>query len=173
MDETFDLLSTAAEAARGLVGQSTVPADLRRSLLQLQAHLDAMKVTQSLLFNEAERTQAWLGTGARNMADWLAGKTNSSYGDVKRKQKLGKALSESEKLKDAVDEGSVSPDAAEQLADAVSNPPSNATEDDINSLIDACKGSDVRDTRDAVNRFREIMSKETEEEAVERRYRAR
>jgi hypothetical protein len=173
MDATFDLLRAAADGARGLVGSTTVPHELRTAIIGLQAHMDAVKVVQSLLLDEAERTNAWKGTGCRNKADWLSGTTKSSYGDAKRKQKLGKALGESEKLKDAVSNGDVSPDAAEQLADAVSNPPANADQGALDDLIDACKGADVRDAREAVNRFREIWSNETEDEAAERRYQAR
>ena len=132
-----------------------------------------LKVVEAELLAAAEAREAWVGTGARSMADWLAGKTNSSYGDAKRKAKLGSALGKNKKLKDAVDAGEVSPDAAEQLAGTINQPPAGADERHLDELVDACKGASPQDARDAANLFATTFTPETDEEAADRRHRAR
>ena len=114
---------------------------LRASILAVHTAAAQLKVVEAELLAVAESREAWVGTGARSMADWLAGKTNSSYGDAKRKTKLGSALGKNKKLKDAVEKGEVSPDAAEQLAGTINQPPSGADDRHLNDLVDACKGA--------------------------------
>jgi hypothetical protein len=116
---------------------------------------------------EADRTGAWKGSGARNVADWLAGKTKTSYGAAKKKQSLGKAMNDSPELKDAVDKGEVTPDVADQLIDAIENPPEGAHPGD---LIDACKGATPSEARDAAEKWRETYRQETPEQAEARRF---
>jgi hypothetical protein len=163
-------LDTAAGAAASLVSAGSDPITLRRNILLLQHHLDQIRVTQSRLIADAEQRQAWVGTGARSMADWLAGKTNSSYGDAKKKSKLGEALGSSKALDDAVSSGSVSPDAAEALHDAVTNPPAGA---DVGELVDAVKGAGPKDAKDAAELWKRLHTTESEDEVADRRYQAR
>ena len=51
---------------------------LSNTLIGLQRHIDRITVHQAKVLHEAERIRAWEGTGARHIADWLAGKTKSS-----------------------------------------------------------------------------------------------
>ena len=71
---------------------------------------------------------------------------------------MGEALAKSKTLDDAVSNGEVSPDSAAALHDAVTNPPEGATEDDIDSLIDCVKGADPFATKQAADRWKEILS---------------
>ena len=171
--DTATALDTAASAAASLVGRRSDPHTLRRDILLLQQHLDTLRVTQARLLAEADQRRAWEGTGARNMADWLAGKTHSSYGDAKKKTKLGAALGASKQLNDAVANGEVSPDAAAELHDAVTNPPDGADHTDIAELVDAVKGADPNDARQAAELWKRLHTEENEAAAAERRYRAR
>jgi len=173
MEASLTQLADAASAARALVAGCTEPADMRQALIALQHHLDAITVTQATLIDNATRSRAWEGTGARNMADWLAGKTNTTRSSANRKARLGAAMGKSKKLADAVDNGELSPDAAGELANLFDNPPDNATDDDLDELIDTVKGASPRDTRDAAEKFRDILNNETDEEAADRRYRQR
>ena len=173
MDEILDALETAAVAAENLVDYCHGPVSLRSALLALQTHLDRVSVVQAKLLAAAEASKAHEGTGARNSARWLAGKSNSSLGSARKKAELGEALAKSKTLDDAVSNGEVSPDSAAALHDAVTNPPEGATEDDIDSLIDCVKGADPFQTKQAADRWKEILSNETEEQAHERRYQQR
>jgi len=173
VDEILDALETAAVAAENLVDYCHGPVSLRSALLALQTHLDRVSVVQAKLLAAAEASKAHEGTGARNSARWLAGKSNSSLGSARKKAELGEALAKSKTLDDAVSNGEVSPDSAAALHDAVTNPPEGATEDDIDSLIDCVKGADPFQTKQAADRWKEILSNETEEQAHERRYQQR
>jgi hypothetical protein len=173
MDTLTAPLGAAASAVHDLVGAGLEPESLRAALIALQAHLDAVTVVQARLIDQATRQRAWEGTGARDMAEWLAGATRSSYGSAKKKARLGSTLRKNTKLSEAVGKGEISPDAAGELSDLFSLPPDNATDDDLNDLVEAVKGASPRDTRDAAARLREILSSESEEEAADRRYRQR
>ena len=177
MDTPVVDFQAAAEAAlalgRGLPAAATDHRRLRASILAVHTAAAQLKVVEAELLAAAEAREAWVGTGARSMADWLAGKTNSSYGDAKRKAKLGSALGKNKKLKDAVDAGEVSPDAAEQLAGTINEPPSGADDRHLDELVDACKGASPKDARDAANLFATTFTPETDEEAADRRHRAR
>ncbi|MBI4933960.1 MAG: DUF222 domain-containing protein [Actinobacteria bacterium] len=171
-DFTF-AAEAAVAAGRALLPDATDHRRLRTSIHAVHALAERMKVIEAELLAAAEAREAWVGTGARNMADWLAGTTNSRYGDAKRKAKLGSALSKNQKLKDAVDAGEVSPDVAEQLADTINEPPAGANDGHLDELVDACKGASPKDARDAANLFSSTFAAETEEEAAERRHQAR
>lgn len=173
MNDALDLCDLAA-AGLALFDPCTFDDDLlRSSVLRMQHHIDRVTVIQSQLLAEVDRRKAFLGTGARGAADWLAGKSKSSYGAAKKKSRLGKALGANPDLKDAVDKGDLSPDSAEALSDAVTNRPKNATDDDVKQLIDAVKGADPKEAKDAADLWSQLLNKETEEEAEERRYQAR
>ena len=173
MDELTTLLDSAglmvAEHACRPMNSET----RRQTILACQQLLDRVRVAQSTLIADATTNNDWAGTGARNIADWLAGATKSSYNDAKRKEQLGNALNKSKDLADAVNSGAVSPDAADALADAVNNPPDTATAADIADLVNASEGATPREAKQAASRWREILSTETEEQAHTRRHNAR
>jgi hypothetical protein len=76
-------------------------------------------------------------------------------------------MKKSPKLEDAVGNGDLSPDAAGELSDAITNPPEGADPDE---LVDACKGASPREARDAAERWKELNKPETDEEAEARRF---
>jgi hypothetical protein len=173
MNDALDLCDLAADGL-ALFNPCSFDDDLLKSAtLRLQHHVDRVTVIQAQLLAEIERRKAFLGTGARGAADWLAGKSKSSYGTAKKKSRLGKALGANPDLKDAVDKGDLSPDSAEALSDAVTNRPKNATDDDVKQLIDSVKGADPKEAKEAADLWSQLLSQETEEEAEERRYQAR
>ncbi|MFM2071914.1 MAG: hypothetical protein RLZZ623_2177, partial [Actinomycetota bacterium] len=170
METAAALLERAANVAVGMCARVQDRTDRRDAILACQHLLDAVKVAQARLIADATEHQDWAGTGYRGMADWLAGTTKSSYADAKRKEKLGSALGKSKDLSDAVAAGSITPDAAEALADAVNEPPPNATDADVADLVDAAKGASPKDAKGAAGRWKEILASETEEEAETRRF---
>ncbi len=143
---------------------------LRGGIRGLQGVIDRLTVIQSKWIAEADARKVWQGSGARDIADWLTNTTKTSYGNAKRKAKLGAALGSSPELDDAVSQGHLSPDAAEALHDAVTNPPEGA---DVAELVDACKGATPRQAGEAAQAWRRIHTEESEEQAAHRRYQQR
>lgn len=170
MDRAIGLCAQANDLVARIDPHAQSAQVLRQGLLGLQAQIDRLRVIQATWMTEADARRVWEGTGARDMADWLAGRTNSSLGEARKKAKLGAALGASPELSDAVVAGELSPDTAEALHDAVLAPPDGA---DVAELVAACKGANPRQAKDAAERWKELHSPETEADAEERRYRAR
>ena len=170
METLLTQLTSASAAAANLHTHATTAALRRQALLGCQSLLDQIKVAQARLMADATTHRDWISTGHKNMADWLADTTKSSYGDAKRKEKLGNALGQSPDLSDAVASGQLSPDTAEALADIITNPPPAATPDDISDLVAATKGATPPQAKAAVDYWRDQLTSETEEEAETRRF---
>ena len=164
---------TAVAHARELLPYATDHRLLRQSILAVHAVAEQLRVVEAELLADAKAREAWVGTGARDIADWLAGATKSSYGDAKRKERLGEALQKNDALKAAVESGTVSADVAEQLAPTIIEPPAGADVADLDDLVDACAGVSPRDARDAASLFSSTFDTDTEEATEERRHRAR
>ena len=145
------------------------PTELGALAVRVGRHIDKVKMLHSRIVVEADRAQSWRESGARDMADWLSGKTGTSRGEAQSRQRLGEALGESQELADAVENDELSAAAAEQLHDAIMNPPEGTDADDLAELIDAAKGGGPRDVKAAADRWREIHSSETAEQRTARR----
>ena len=144
--------------------------DLAIGAVTLQRHIDRMKGLHARIVAAADSAGVWHASSARNMADWLAGLTKTSYGDAASRVRLGEALGASPELAEAVDHGEVTAATAEALHDAVTKP---APRGDLKDLVDSVKGAGPRDAKAAAEKFREIHTTETPEESEERRYQLR
>jgi len=136
----------------------------------VQRHLDQLHVAHAKSLRFGEITHRYVGTGSRSMADWLSSHTGSAFGDAKSKVRLADALRHSAELCNAVDSGEVSPATATVLHDAVLLPPDGA---DVGELLERVKGIDPKAARAEVERWRAEHAAETDEEAEDRRHRAR
>lgn len=170
MRDAIDLLDVAADAVAMLDPLALTAEDLAAGAIGLQRHIDRMKGLHARIVAAADSVGVWRTSSARNMADWLAGLTNTSYGDAASRVRLGEALGASPALADAVDQGEVTAATAEALHDAVTKPAPNG---DLKDLVDSVKGSGPRDAKAAAEKFREIHTTETPEQAEERRYQQR
>jgi len=170
MRDAIDLLDVAADAVAMLDPFALTAEDLAAGAIGLQRHIDRMKGLHARIVAAADSAGVWRTSPARNMADWLAGLTNTSYGDAASRVRLGEALGASPALADAVDQGEVTAATAEALHDAVTKPAPNG---DLKDLVDSVKGSGPRDAKAAAEKFREIHTTETPEQAEERRYQQR
>lgn len=162
------------EAAVDAVAALDVSTLERRRYLQfvasIQHQLDRLNVAHARSLRFGELHGHHVGTGARSMADWLSSHTGSSYGDNVGKVRLADALRHSPELSTAVDSGEVSPATARVLHDAVLLPPDGA---DVGDLVERVKGADPKAARIEVERWRAEHAAETDEEAEDRRHRAR
>ncbi|MFM8531441.1 MAG: DUF222 domain-containing protein, partial [Ilumatobacteraceae bacterium] len=136
----------------------------------VQRQLDQLHVAHARSLRFGEVTHRYVGTGSRSMADWLSSHTGSSYGDTRGKVRLADVLRRSAELSGAVDSGEVSPATAQVLHDAVLLPPEGA---DVGGLVERVRGIDPRAARVEVDRWRAEHAVETDEEAEDRRHRAR
>jgi hypothetical protein len=132
--------------------------------------IDRLTGFHAKIVHAADERRAWDGSGARDVEDWLSGKTGTSRRTAKARKQLGEAFDRSKELEDAVDAGELSAEAAEQLHDAIVNPPAGADDDDVTDLIDAAKGAGPRDAKATADRWREIHTDETLEERTARRH---
>ena len=170
MRNTLTLCDQAVDALARVDLALATPQSLALGALGIQRHIDRMKALHAKVLTAADQAKVWQGTGARNIADWLASSTNTSYGDAVGRKKLADSLKKSPALADAVAKGEISAATAETLHDTIANPPAGA---DIGELIDAVKGAGPRDAKAAAELWKDIVSNETEEEREERRYQLR
>ena len=170
MREALDLLDLAADAVAMHDPHALTLDDLRDGIVGLQRHIDRVKGLHARLVAAGDSAGVWQGQAKRDMADWLASLTKTSYGDAASRIRLGEAMGASPELADAVDAGEVSAATAEALHEAITQPAPNA---DTSELIDAVKGAGPNDARRAAAKFRETHTKESPEEAAERRYQKR
>jgi len=137
MRTAIDLCARAALAVTAVDLGSLSRAELSEAAVELTRHLDRMKAVHAAVLMEADRARVWQGTGARNLADWLAAATGTAYGELVGRVRLGDALEASASLAAAVSAGDVSAATAEVLFTAVTAPPAGA---DVGELVDAVKG---------------------------------
>ena len=169
MEEALELLELAVSGVAMFQPACLLDDDLRSSVIGVQRHIDRLKVLHAGLVHEADQRRLWSGSGARDMADWLAGTTKTSKGDAASRVKLGAALGASDALKAAAEAGDVSAATAESLFDAVTDQPESADADDVAQLVEDCKGADPRDAKSAAEQWRDRFSSETPEQAEVRR----
>ncbi len=170
MQDALDLCELAATAVATVDLHAAHRQELALGALGLQRHLDRMTALHAKVVAAGDRAGVWQGSGARSMADWLAAKTNTSYGDAVGRMKLADTFDRSPELAQAVENGEVTAAAAQAIHDAIANPPDGA---DVSELIDAVKGAGPRDAKAAAERWKEVNATETDEQAQERQYRKR
>jgi hypothetical protein len=168
MEDALELLELAVSGVVMCANPPLSDSDLRVAVIGVQGHLDRLKIVHAELLHEVDCRRIWHGTGARDVADWLAGVTNTSKGDAASRARLGAALNASDALREAAENGDVSAATAESLFDAVTDTP-GATPADIDGLVDSCKGASPRDARDAGEAWKKTFSAETPEQAEQRR----
>jgi Domain of unknown function (DUF222) len=152
MEAALTLLNTAITAVRDADTTLILPSELGLHVLTVQKHLDQLRVVQAHLIAAVDQARVWANTGHRDMASWLAANGKTSLATAKRQTKLGKTLTETPELADAVATGAISPDTAEALQPALAaNHSGNETD-----LIDACKGATPHDAKQAGTIFQEI-----------------
>ena len=170
MRDALDLLDLATDAVAMHDPHTLTFDDLRLGILTLQQHIDRVKGIHAQLVAAGDSAGVWQGQAKRDMADWLASLTKTSYGDAASRVRLGEALGASPELADAVTAGEVTAATAEALHEAVTEP---VSAEHTSELIDAVKGAGPNEARKAAAEFRRLHTKETPEEAADRRYQKR
>ena len=119
----------------------------------LRAQLRELKLTQSRLDAQlarltfhADASGAWIGTGARDTAEWLGKETGTSTQRNRVATGLGEAMSKSTSLADAVTSGRVS---SEKAAAAVGASGDHALDDEIVAEITGLPLAGVRPATEA------------------------
>jgi hypothetical protein len=170
METLLDQLDEAIGAV-GAVDLHGLTVDaLALSAVRVQRSLDRLRAVHALIVVEADRARVWHGSGARNMAEWLANETKTSYGDAVRQTKLGDSMERSDTLAKGLDSGEISAATADALHDALAAPPEGADPDE---LVDAVKGSGPKAALEAAEKWKEINGGETSDQRHERTFRRR
>lgn len=140
--------------------------------VRVQTMIDRLTLAHAQIVTAADRAGVWAGSGARNMADWLALQTKTSYGDANDRMRLGDAADSVPELADAVASGELSAKSATALHPAIKEAAHGA---DTAALVQKAKGSTPREAAAACEKFREDnrAKPETPEEAEDRRYKRR
>lgn len=132
-------LATAVTAVRTAVDRLSRVDSHAATATALRRQLSELKTTQSLLdaqlarlTHQADASGAWIGTGARDTADWLAKETGTSSHRNRAAASLGEAMSKSDHLNEAVVSGHMSADKANAAVGAAGDRP---LDDDIVSQI--------------------------------------
>lgn len=170
MKRALDLCEKAADAIAAVDLRAASADSLAAGALGLQCHIDRMKALHAQVLIAADNALVWQGSGARNISDWLARETNTSYGDAISRTKLGESLEKSPELADAVCNGEITAATAETLHDAITQAPFNA---DVSGLINSVKGTGPREARQKADFWKENVASESEEDREERHYQQR
>lgn len=170
MKAEIDGCGAAADALAAVDLSSLSRAELAAGALALTRHLDRMRALHASVLAEADRAQVWLGSGARNLADWLAQATGVGYGELVGRVRLGDTLEASPELAAAVSAGEVSAATAETLFAAVCAPPPGAP---VPELVEAVRGATPAAAKVAVETWRRQHAPESPEAAEDRAYRQR
>jgi hypothetical protein len=172
MEPALQLCDTAADALCAVEVAGLTPQALAVAVVRVQRVIDRLTLAHARLVAEADRAGVWGGSGARNMADWLAGQTCTSYREAVGRVQLGDTFGSVPELAEAVNAGEVSAATALALHDAVAAAPAGA---DVGGLVEAVKRTGPREAKAAAQRWTELNSAqpESEEEREERRYRRR
>lgn len=132
-------LATAVTAVRTAVDRlSRVDAEaadatgLRTQLSELKTTQSRLDAQLARLTHQADASGAWIGTGARDTAEWLAKKTGTSSHRNRAAASLGEAMAKSGQLNEAVVSGQMSADKANAAVGAAGDRP---LDDDIVSQI--------------------------------------
>ena len=122
--ELADAVSATSVAVDGV---ATVCID-RCDATNLRNQLARMKQVQSKfdaqlarLTHAADAAGAFIGTGSRDIAEWLAKETGTSTRKNRTASELGEAMSRSDALADAVTSGGLSSDKASMIVGAAGN----------------------------------------------------
>jgi hypothetical protein len=167
MEKVLDLLDLSVDELAGTDLHALTTEQLTSGVLRVQRSIDRLRAAHALMVVEADRCRAWAPSGAKNVADWLAGKGNTSKREAHQQARLGETLDKHEAAAKAVAEGEMSTATADAIADAINNPPEGADPDE---LIERAKGVGPVEARRRAEEWRDEHRTETAEEASARRY---
>lgn len=151
----FEALSQCEEAV-GLLDATDPSAlsagQMRAELLGLQHLIDRLTARQARVMQEADRSRFWVGTGAKDMADWMSRATKTSYAEAVGKVRLAEAMTMSPALADAVAAGDVSVAAATAVAPTIIHA---AAGSDVEALVDKVCASTPQEAKRAAEAWKE------------------
>jgi hypothetical protein len=136
---------TAVDAATRALGQTPIEgvgADEFRDLLQ------RLKVASSRLEAQVGRLGSFIGTGARDTAEWLGKETGTSTRKNRNATELGQAMADSDELNEAVTNGDLSADKATIIVGAAGGKPVDT------ELLDEVTDLPLNAVRPAVENWR-------------------
>jgi len=163
----LDLLDLSVDELAGAELHALTNDQPASGVLRVQRTLDRLRAAHALMVAEADRARVWVPAGAKNVADWLAGKGNTSKREANQQARLGETLDKNETAAKAVASGEMSAATADAIADAINHPPEGADPDE---LIERAKGVGPVEARRRAEEWRDQHRTETAAEASARRF---
>jgi len=107
-----DTIASAIDAITGIDVSPCEPSPLRSELARLKILESRLGAQIGRITHAADTAGAFIGTGAKDTAEWLGKQTGTSTRKNRTAAELGEAMSKSDSLADAVTSGDVSTDKA-------------------------------------------------------------
>ena len=159
MELVLDLLDIAIDGVAATDLHALDTTGLMGSTLRLQRQIDRLTAAHALMITAVDSRAAPGDPPARrNVADWLAGKTNGSQRQARQRQRLGDTLDKHQQLADDVASGSTSTATADAIADALDAAPADA---DTAELFDQVRGEGPVEARKRAEQWRRQNTDET------------
>ncbi|MEL6892105.1 MAG: DUF222 domain-containing protein [Actinomycetota bacterium] len=139
------------------------PSELRDGLAELKILESQLSAQLARLTHDADRRGAFIGTGARDTAEWLGKETGTSTRKNRTAAELGEAMARSDELAEAVAAGAIS---TEKAAAAVGAAGVEAVD---RELIDRITDAPLNDVRARTEQWRAAKRPDGEADRAERR----
>ncbi|MEM1332583.1 MAG: DUF222 domain-containing protein [Actinomycetota bacterium] len=159
----LDALGLVLDELRVVDAGSLAVDDLRSGLAELKRFESRLGAELARLTHTADQRNAWVGTGARDTAEWLGKATGTSTRTNRTAAELGQAMSNSDELTEAVTTGALS---AEQAAAAVGAAGGEAIDSD---LLDEIADAPLADIRHRTEQWRARRRPDAESDRAARR----
>ena len=141
-------VSTAIDQLTHACPDTHTATELRALLVELKRSASRLDAQIARVTHTADLTGAFIGTGARDTAEWLAGQTGTSVRRNRTAAELGEAMAHSDHLTAAVITGSISTDKAAVAVGAAGGEAIDA------ELLDAIVDAPLNTVKPTVERWR-------------------
>jgi hypothetical protein len=118
--------------------------DLEQSISHYFAVTGPALVSYFDLVHEYDRRQAWKADGARNVAEWLAGRFDLSPATAHADARLARRLAERPRLRQALADGELSLDKVRQLSRVTPQDAQHHDDDTLVSFAVGCTYAQLR-----------------------------
>ncbi len=163
MQSIVEAFGLVMDELRALDTDRLSPSEPRGGLAELKAVESQLAGQLARLTHDADRRAAFVGTGARDTAEWLGRTTGTSTRKNRTAAELGAAMARSDELADAVSSGSISTDKATAAVGAAGGEVIDT--ELLDELTDVALGG----VRPATEQWRARNRPDTESDVTQRR----
>ncbi len=159
--EALSATATAADALGEVCVDACDATELRDGLRDLKRFESRIAAQVARLTHAADAKGAFIGTGAKDTAEWLGKQTGTSTRKNRKAAELGKAMADSDELADAVTAGDVSADQAAAAVGAAGGQALDA------AIVDEIADLPLPDVKPAVEDWRSRVNPDRDADVAE------